>query len=475
MLHVPVLNPHEELHKELIANPSLRESHDIMVAGNKFPAMYTDHPVAVASDHKALPIVAYLDGVPTVRKDGVLGIWVQFLMSPKRHLCYVMRKSRMCQCGCHGWCTMFTVFAWLLWSLMALATDTFPIAGVFGAPFISDAIRMAAAGSSLGFICALVGIKGDWAEFCSAFGFATWASKKAPCVMCLCNKEQLYEIDGWDISESPFEDMSMDTYEAACNRCEQHVVVTQANHKAIGLALAQSRKKGIGGRVISRDLPSVGPPGGLLVGDRLEPSMGLPDIDGFEEINEYPFEVTFWRPSGDAQVKHRCPLFDRELGVTPFSLLVDLLHSFYLGVLKAFTTELIWELLLSDVWVDRKGRQAEEFLDMCAGMVHADLQTWMWYRNISHPAERLTAIEWMTAGMFGSQNKRKLALKAAESKTFFYFCNDTLKANRRLVTGASVWETATNSLVRFIEVLRDEPFVISQLAYQDTMDALYSQ
>ena len=50
---------------------------------------------------------------------------------------------------------------------------------------IVDAIRMGlSTGSPLLFSAACCIIKGDWAEFCSTFGFSTWATIAAPCFAC---------------------------------------------------------------------------------------------------------------------------------------------------------------------------------------------------------------------------------------------------------------------------------------------------
>ena len=53
------------------------------VQKDMLPPVYTEHPVAVASGMKAQPIEIYIDGVPTTKKDGVLGIWVRFVLSKK--------------------------------------------------------------------------------------------------------------------------------------------------------------------------------------------------------------------------------------------------------------------------------------------------------------------------------------------------------------------------------------------------------
>ena len=161
------------------------------------------------------------------------------------------------------------------------------------------------------------------------------------------------------------------------------------------MSLKQRRKKGIGGRVLSRDISELG----LLAGDRLEPSPDLPNVFNFEELDPSSLvSVVFWPSSGDPQVKHRNLLFDAAIGVTPLSLLVDILHALLLGVLKNFAAELIWELVLSGLWINRSGRQVHEFADIAVTMVGSDLSTWFWNWHKASPIEKLTRMEKLYRG-----------------------------------------------------------------------------
>eukprot|EP00969_Alexandrium_andersonii_P050824 2233455-Alexandrium_andersonii.AAC.1 len=64
-----------------------------------------------------------------------------------------------------------------------------------------------------------------------------------------------------------------------------------------------------------------------------------------------PCQVLFWRPSRETLVRHRCPLWDATIGLTPSRVLaVDMLHTYYLGSLQVWGACAIWALLLSGVW-----------------------------------------------------------------------------------------------------------------------------
>ena len=98
-----VIPPHEMLNKEMaedgVALNSRLAKH---VRDEMVPPVYEQHKVARASGNKAQPIALYMDKVPTTKKDAVLGVWVYFLMSSKRHLDCVLKSSWHCHCGCRG-------------------------------------------------------------------------------------------------------------------------------------------------------------------------------------------------------------------------------------------------------------------------------------------------------------------------------------------------------------------------------------
>ena len=100
MYKLPVIPPYELLNQEM---SECREQLDSLLAEARrddlLPSIYTTHPVAVSSSMKAHPIAIYLDGLPTTKTDGVLGAWVYFVNSNKRHLCAVIKKSLLCTCG----------------------------------------------------------------------------------------------------------------------------------------------------------------------------------------------------------------------------------------------------------------------------------------------------------------------------------------------------------------------------------------
>ena len=115
-------------------------------------------------------------------------------------------------------------------------------------------------------------------------------------------------------------------YEAACLRCEIRIPLTEDSRALIlapGVLTFDKRKDGSHGRALSAPIPSLG----LRSGDRLEPSPELPDVAMLETL-QLPSTVVLWRLANDTSRRHRCPLWDDAIGLSPHrTIALDLLHS----------------------------------------------------------------------------------------------------------------------------------------------------
>ena len=175
MHKMPVLNPYEAINLEAANDETLQDTWQQAVDENRLPPMYTDHVVvrnARANGKTAFGCCLYVDGVPTTKRDGIVGFWVYTLLSRKRHLCAVIRKHRLCTCGCKGWCSMWTIFNWLHWNFAAMSAGNHPSTDHL-LQTIDDPIRTAVAGALLLYIAALICVKGDWMEYATTFAFST--------------------------------------------------------------------------------------------------------------------------------------------------------------------------------------------------------------------------------------------------------------------------------------------------------------
>ena len=102
--------PHEKLDQEVKDNPQIVEDLRGMLATRSFPPAYYQNDVVKAhAGRPVLPCALYLDGAPFSKRDGLVGLVVYNLVSMKRHLVAIYRRSNLCKCGCRGWCSLLPI------------------------------------------------------------------------------------------------------------------------------------------------------------------------------------------------------------------------------------------------------------------------------------------------------------------------------------------------------------------------------
>ena len=73
------------------------------VASRDLPPEYFERPIVKSSESLVLPISLFIDAVPYSQSDSCVGFGVVNKISKARHLVAVLRKHRLCGCGCRGW------------------------------------------------------------------------------------------------------------------------------------------------------------------------------------------------------------------------------------------------------------------------------------------------------------------------------------------------------------------------------------
>jgi len=183
--HDIVIMPlHEQIASDLKANESCRFRLDEMLRDKELPPVYYEHPLVTSctTDEAILPIGLYLDGVPWSQSDGVLGFWGINLVSGRRYLWGVLKKSKVCQCGCRGWCSLYHYFEVARWSLESLFSGQYPIKRYDNKEFpMNDPFRVGLSGKPMGIRAACIYVKGDWAEYSTTLGFMSHMSGIRPC------------------------------------------------------------------------------------------------------------------------------------------------------------------------------------------------------------------------------------------------------------------------------------------------------
>ena len=203
-----------------------------------------------------------------------------------------------------------------------------------------DSARAGVAGQPLKARCALLFVKGDWAEYSTTLGLASWTDAIRPCFKCNASADELHDYAEVSALSLPWRLTRQADYLAACARAERRVVVSSvAERDALLAALFyDKRSDGASGRCLRAAIPAFG----LEAGDRLEPSDGLPDVSALDTAADFPLQLVFWRRSEETASRHRNPIFDGPAGVTVELLSVDTLHTLNLGVMKHYFKHLFW-------------------------------------------------------------------------------------------------------------------------------------
>ena len=414
---------HEQIAVDLASDASCRYKLSELVRNDTLPPVYKRHPVVLANPGELVcPVALYIDAVPYSQTDSVIGWWLVNLVSGRRYLFALLRKSEACKCGCRHWCSLHPYFQVARWSLRALAAGQFPSVDHTGRDFGCRSMAGAAnAGKRMEMKCACLFIKGDWAEFSTTLGLPMWQDSVRPCFVCNGTGYLLFVSSGNTMENLRWKEHEVGDYAAACARCLLDVhVADQADIEAIAARLRyDKRQHGSHGRAMQVSYPALQ----LRQGDRLEPCDGLVDIAFLERLPP-PCTIQFWRCSEESHTRHCNPLFDSDIGLDPvYCLAIDSLHAMKLGVMKVWCRMATWNVLESGVFGDVG--TAEEKLATAVMAFRASLMSWYSRRHVLYPHEVLTRVSDFTAKMCGTRNSPKLATKGAETHALLLFLIDT--------------------------------------------------
>jgi hypothetical protein len=200
-------------------------------------------------------------------------------------------------------------------------------------------------------------------------------------------------------------------YQAACRRCQTLVLVdTPQKQQRISDRLKYDKRAGGNhGRTLCEDMLDLD----LSMHDRLEPSEACPDVGAFGEL-DLPFTAIFWKCSEEFMTKHKNPIFDDSLGLSPKRCLtIDSLHALYLGVMKIWALLAVWVVLESGIYGNAGA--ADENLAVSTLAFRSALMSWYKTRHAQNPTENLTRVADFTVKMIGKRSSPKLKTKGAET------------------------------------------------------------
>ena len=470
---------HESLNAEmqdLISSGEVGDNYGEGDNATEWHDAFNQHPHRhVEGDTRpVVPIAVYCDGVRYTRAigigkyDTILNINVINLITEKRHLLCVTSKREACKCGCRGWCTNYITFDFLAWCLKAAASGKRPGLRWDGSDWGPGSVcgDLHAESEDLCARFIVVALKGDWSEFTNTFGMPTWAATLVPCVYCSCTSETMYGFDNITLDGHGWGDLEPDVYETSCASCEIHVGIdSERVRNSILTSLAWDPSHQYSRRLL-HDLPDLG----LQKGDRLEPSPDLRNIAYFESRN-LNFTATFWRIHRDRRgrladrVHHRNPLFCNEIGITPqSSMQVDLLHTVYLGVLQRYVQGVMWGAIDSNIWGVDGNRSA--VIEQTISSLEVDIKRW-YIRSVIPTSSRVNHIK---TSMLGTDAKRELKLKAAETGTLVPWAVDFSTRYRNALLNGAQLKAAGETLVEYMSLLKASPLHVPEDTCQTLLD-----
>ena len=271
---------HAQLAEEICSTKDVDRKVSAAVEASGWAHEYRLHEhVRGAAGNCVVPLAIYTDGVAFQARDSAIGIWFTNLANDRRYLVLALRKSRLCACGCKGWCTLYNAWKFVAWLLGIMACGRYPPCRHDGTPWPVGDVNRDLAGQALGYTAAAVLVKADWAEFCSSVGFPTWAHTRHPCFKCFCTggpDGSIRGTTGVSALSLPWREKGPTDYDTACAAAEVRVNIFNRTELQLLLGHLEYDKssRGPGGRAVVADLPALR----LERGDRLEPSASCPDV-----------------------------------------------------------------------------------------------------------------------------------------------------------------------------------------------------
>lgn len=312
-----------------------------------------------------------------------------------------------------------------------------------------DTGRLAVAGTTLKFRGILLALKADWGEFSGTLGFPSCASKLNPCFFCCASQENWHSCEGLSPLQTPFPLKTFAQYEA-CSRCEVHRVLGGEAFALVKASLEfDRRKQGSHGRALRHDIPSLG----LLKGDRLEPSVHVPDTGGGFDSLVPPIRATFWRPSEESMTRHRNPLWCSAIGLTPQACIqVDWMHTLSLGIFQDFVGSLCQALFAANAL----GVSGSPDVRKQVSVQYMERELFDFYAEAARTGTELSRVQRLDPGMFGDAGAPTCRLHAGETNGLLASSQKLVERFHHKLPNGLVWKAAAGDMQK-LKALCDLP------------------
>ena len=144
-----------------------------------------------------------------------------------------------------------------------------------------------------------------------------------------------------------------------------------------------------------------------------------------------------------------------------------MLHTLHLGVYKVYCIAVICSLILAEIFADSSGGR-ENLVELSVRRIKVKLDTWYKQQKHRYPIDPVYELQELIPSMLGTDSKRCLSTKAAETGTLIFFCRDmAAQYERQLGDTGPYLKRFGDAICRMLVVLRKSPRVLSPAQYKE--------
>ena len=171
----------------------------------------------------------FMDAAGFTKQESFEGLFINDLDTGMRFLIAVIRKAELCDCGCRGFCTFWSVHAAILSGLQTSAYGKWSLVYHLQNPFELGLRRQQRAGMSMGLVFAVTEIRADMPGYTSPMGFRASSHAYHPCCVCNICKSDLSDLDTISLDGGPSESFTDIQYRTLKFDCSVVVTIRDIN------------------------------------------------------------------------------------------------------------------------------------------------------------------------------------------------------------------------------------------------------
>ena len=196
--------------------------------------------------------------------------------------------------------------------------------------------------------------------------------------------------------------------------------------------------------------------------DRLEPSGTVQDVgtsfDQHDVTSTGPLRMCFWRRSEETATRHRCPLICAALHTSPQTLIIDILHAWYLGIFQRYLGHLWWEFIENNMFGVRDSNMETLIGESVQRMRNLLTKFYEMY-HARFPLDRISELSDLSLKTLGPrQGTRYLKAKGAETRPLISYTSWLVRTHPgKLPAEDGVYLLGLDSLEQMYTICKDSP------------------